>query len=259
MTALVTATNLLDAHCHLDELPDPEAALSRAREAGVTTVVAVGMDLATCEEVLRLRRAHPSVVVGGLGVHPSQVPEMDDAALETALRFVEAHLGEVEELGEVGLDHKDATTPEQQSRQRAAVERQLALARELRKPANFHSRRADRPVLELAIRHREAGLGAQMHWFTHSTKLARVCNEKGVFISVGPSVTFNPVAREVAAVIDDRCLLTETDSPVEYQGEAAEPAWVARVVEELARIRKTTPDAIARLVRENFERFLAGG
>ncbi|MBI1852341.1 MAG: TatD family hydrolase [Planctomycetes bacterium] len=256
----MAALNLVDAHCHLDELPDPRAAIARAREAGLATIVAVGMDLPTCEAVLQLRREHPDMIVGGLGVHPSEVPQMDDATLELALRFVEAHLGEVEELGEVGLDFKDATTPKEQGRQRAAVERQLARARELRKPANFHSRRADRPVLDLAIRHsREAGLGAQMHWFTHSTKLARICNENGVFISVGPSVTFNPIAREVAAVIADRCLLTETDSPVAYEGVAAEPAWVARVVDELARIRKTTPDAIGSLVRENFERFLAGG
>ncbi len=250
---------LIDAHCHLDELPDPAKAIRAAREAGVGTIVAVGMDIRSGETVLRLKREHPGTVVAGLGVHPSRVPELDDAALEAALRFVEAHLGEVEELGEVGLDYKDATTEPERARQRNAVERQLQWARSLAKPANFHSRRADRPTLELAIRHRrEAGLGAQMHWFTHSAKLARACNENGVFISVGPSVTFNPVAREVAAVIDDRCLLTETDSPVEYQGTEAEPAWVARVVEELARIRGTSADAIARLVAENFQRFLAG-
>jgi TatD DNase family protein len=209
--------------------------------------------------VLALRRRHPDIVVAGLGIHPQIVPYRGDEELEEAFAFLAAHLEQADVLGEVGLDFKHARTEAEQARQAAWLERQLELAAAHRKPVNLHSRRALRQVMNHAIAYRErTGLGALLHWFTHSAKLVRATNAAGVYVSAGPTTLFDAQARAVAATIDDHLLLLETDCPVPYRGESARPAWVMRVLAGLAEARGTAVDELAARVADNFACYLAG-
>ncbi len=64
--------------------------------------------------------------------------------------------------------------------------------------------------------------------------------------------------REIARDLPENRLLVETDSPflapVPYRGKRNEPAYVARVVEQLATLRGTTVAAIGEETDRNFER-----
>ena len=51
----------VDSHCHLYSLTDPEGAIERAREAGVTAMVCVGTDLETSLQAIDLAARHPDV------------------------------------------------------------------------------------------------------------------------------------------------------------------------------------------------------
>jgi TatD DNase family protein len=249
-----------DAHCHLDQVPDPDSAIDEAAEAGVGPILAVSMDAASAERILELRERHTGRVLAGVGLHPSRVAEMSADDQEREMRVLESLVAHADFVGEIGLDYKDATTVEQRGRQRDALARQLEWASTWGRPVNLHSRRADREVLDAAIAFRQrTGRGAVMHWFTHSKKLARLCAEHGIFISAGPSVLVDPRTRDVAAAIDMSILLVETDAPVVYGGEGeAHPAWARRVLENLAEARQVPPDELDRLVGENMKRFFAG-
>ena len=67
---------------------------------------------------------------------------------------------------------------------------------------------------------------------------------------------FDGPAREVCLEIPEHLLLVETDSPVPYGGETAEPAWAARVVERLAELRGVTAERLADRLAENFSTYL---
>jgi TatD DNase family protein len=248
-----------DAHCHLDQLADPGRAVQEAEAAGVGPILAVSMDAASAESILALRARHPGRVLAGVGLHPSRIPELSPGEQEHELRRLEELLGEADVVGEIGLDHKDATTEDARARQREALARQMDWAASRRLPVNLHTRRADREVLEAAIAFRErTGLGAAMHWFTHSAKLARRCAASGLFISPGPSVLIDTPTLDVAATIDASILLVETDAPVVYGGEgAARPAWARRVLERLARARGVDPAALEAIVEKNFGSYLS--
>jgi TatD DNase family protein len=250
---------LIDAHCHLDQVTKPDAVVRAARAAGVERIVAVSQDLASMQAVLSLRDRHPDTVVTALGIHPQLIPSMEEGAVEEAFRFLEAHIGEADELGEVGLDYKHATTDDEKQRQRRWLDRQLGLAATHRKPANFHSRRAQRQVMEVAIGYqRQTGCPAQLHWFTQSKKLIRLTNEAGVMISAGPATLLGDDTLAVAATIDEDCLLLETDCPVPFGGDSARPEWIGRVLKRLAAARDTTPEALEARIEANFRRFLDG-
>jgi TatD DNase family protein len=246
-----------DVHCHLDQIDEPERAVEEALEAGVRPILAVGMDQMSSERVLELRSKYSGEVLAAVGLHPSEVPGLDDAEMRVELDFVEQHLGSADALGEVGLDYKDATDGSQRARQREALLQQLSWAERWRKPASVHCRRAEHDIVEVAASFAQrTGLGVNLHWFTHSEKLARVCAEGGVYISPGPSILHSEPQGIVARAIAPRLLLLETDSPVEYAGERARPAWARRVAERLAELRGVTPDELADLLRDNLQRYL---
>lgn len=254
-----------DAHCHIDEIEDPIAAVRAARAAGVAPLLLVGMDESSSRRTRRLvAECHAAglgdAVVSAVGIHPSYVPQWDDARLEREFATVYELLPGAECLGEVGLDYKDAADEAQRARQQDVLERQFHLAAALRKPVSFHCRRAERPSVARAEEFaRTTGLGVNLHWFTHSEKMARRCGEAGIYISAGPAILWRPDQARVASLIHGDYLLTETDCPVAFNNESARPAWAARVAEALAELRgEPLPELRERLAR-NFRRYLAQG
>lgn len=248
-----------DVHCHLEAVPDPARAVEEATSAGVGPILAVGMLEASSTRSLELRRRFPARVRAAVGVHPSEIPGLADGDLERELEFVHATLPDADALGEVGLDFRDAADERQRQRQREALRTQLGWAEACRKPVSVHCRRAEREIVETcAAFTQRTGIGVDLHWFTHSEKLARQCADAGLFISPGPSILTDEHQARVAACIADRALLLETDSPVQYAGEPARPAWARRVAERLTKIRGTDLDELTRLLKANWERFLGG-
>jgi Tat protein secretion system quality control protein TatD with DNase activity len=107
---------LIDSHAHL-QLPefdaDREAVLRRAREAGVTAIINIGIDLATSRDSLEIARHAPDVFTS-LGVHPNA---STDANLDADLAEIEAlaadpkvvAIGEIDATGQALLDRAEAT------------------------------------------------------------------------------------------------------------------------------------------------------
>ena len=251
---------LIDTHCHLDQLPNPAAALAEAAAQGVTQVVAVSESAASMPAVLALAEAHPGAVVAGLGLHPAWISQQTPEEVEAGLQFLAAHLASAQILGEVGLDHKWATTPQQQTFQEEILLRQLELAAAAGKPANLHSRRCPRQVMDRAIAFaRQTSLNAQLHWFTHSRKLIHQCNDAGIYVSVGPMVVDDPQTQQVALAIADELLLIETDAPVPIGGQPNQPARARIVAEKLATLKQRPLEELAALTTANFQRYLSGG
>src|SRR5215207_10002427 len=136
---------MIDSHCHLaDEAfePDLDAAIARAREAGVTGALCI---LAAGEEPEAARargvRARWSAVRFATGVHPHAAGtfagRIADAAETTrahALAFDACG------IGEIGLDYYYDYAPRDVQQQVFAG--QLALAQELGRPVIVHTREA---------------------------------------------------------------------------------------------------------------------
>lgn len=249
---------LVDTHCHLDQLDDVRAVLAAAAAEGVGRVVAVSEDPQSMRRALELKRHYPGRVLAGLGLHPAWVAQHEEC-VEQALQWLEEVLPQADELGEVGLDHKWATERSAQMFQEEVLERQLHLAARCAKPVNLHSRRCLRQTMERAIAfRRSAGLNAQMHWFTQSKKLVRVCNDEGLYVSVGPTVLHDEQTQQVALEIAEDLLLFETDAPVPVGGRAGHPRRVREVAECMARLRGLETGEMAALSAANFARFLSG-
>ena len=209
--------------------------------------------------VLALKRRHPEQVLAGLGMHPAWITCAEEQEVAEGLCWLEANLAEADVLGEVGLDYKWAVTDEQQARQQDILVRQFDLAERFRKPVNLHSRRAQRQTMQRAIDFRRStGLNAQLHWFTDSKKLVRICNDEGIYVSVGPTAIDDVRTQQVALGIDRALLLLETDAPVPIGGVVGHPARVAEVAQEMAQVMGLSMGEITALTAANLQHYLGG-
>ena len=242
---------LVDSHCHLNYLDDPDARLAAARAAGVHGVLCIGVDQSGSSAVLDLAERHADVWAS-VGQHP------DAAAAD--LGWIEPLLTHprVVAVGETGLDYFHVGEPAGQARQRQAFVHQLALAESTGLPVVVHTRAAEDDTLRLLREHPNA-VGV-LHCFTESCEMARQALDLGYYISISGIVTFKNGAnvRDVARQVPDDRLLIETDAPwlapVPHRGRKNEPAYVADTAEYLAELRGVPLDILAAATSENFLR-----
>lgn len=241
---------LVDSHCHLNYLQEPEERLAAARSRGIHGFLCIGVDAPGIEAVLALAEAHPDVWAT-VGQHP------EAAAADPA--WIEHYLDHprVLAVGETGLDYYHDPLPEAQALQRARFDYQLQMAGRHALPVVIHTRSAERDTLDLLRAH--PGVRGVLHCFTESWDMAAQALELGYYVSISGIVTFRngDNVREVARRVPDDRLLVETDSPwlapVPYRGRTNEPAFVADTAAYLAELRGCSLEALAEITSRNFE------
>jgi TatD DNase family protein len=237
---------VIDTHAHLGD--DAAEVIARAREAGVSRIVAVATTLAGARDALALADAYDGVYAS-LGIHPHEAGG-SDADHVPELQALLAHPKAVA-VGETGLDYFRDYAPH--DAQQLLFDRQLAVAREEGKPVVIHTRAADDDTLARLVEH---GGPVILHCFS-SPALLEPALEHGWYVSFAGNVTYKnayelrAAARRVPA---DR-LLAETDSPYlapqAVRGRRNEPAYVAHTVAALAEVRAVGADELAAQIDAN--------
>jgi TatD DNase family protein len=228
---------VIDSHTHLDSCEPPNAELVAAAErAGVTRILTVGMDSASCRSALAAAETFPQVYTA-IGRHPNNATGFDDADL-AELRALAAH-ERCAAIGETGLDfYRDYAPRADQERAFAA---QIALAREVDKPLVIHTRAAEDATLAQLAAEAE-GVSVVLHCFTMPARLEE-CLERGYAISFAGNVTYKSaadLAQTVRRVPGER-LLVETDAPYltpqPVRKHPNQPAFVTHTAAFLAELR----------------------
>jgi TatD DNase family protein len=267
---------LVDSHAHLDSerySEDRDALLARAWQAGVRTVLSIGIGDGpdTMHRALEISRAYAGKpetprILASAGVHPHEAQLADDAALARLDDLLQQP--EIIACGEIGLDYFYDHSPRET--QKTVFRRQMEVAAARRKPIIIHCRPSDNSTnawddtLEMIESEwAPKGLGGILHCFTGEWDHAKRAMDCGFLISFAGNITFpkaQPI-REVAVQVPLDRMLVETDAPflapVPNRGKRNEPAWVAEVAEKLAEIRNVPVDEIASRTTENFHRFFS--
>jgi TatD DNase family protein len=245
---------VIDSHTHLELCEQSDAELVEAASAvGVTRMLTVGIDGASCRAALAAAEAFPQVFAA-IGRHPNAAKGFDDADL-AELQALAAHERCVA-IGETGLDfYRDGAPAEDQQRAFAA---QIALARETGKPLVIHSRAADSQTLA-QLADEADGVSVVMHCFSMPDRLSE-CVERGYAISFAGNVTYKSATdlAEAAAAVPEERLLVETDAPYltpqVVRKQRNQPAFVAHTLAFVAELRGVTPDELGAVVERNAAR-----
>jgi len=228
--------------------------LARAREAGVTGIVAVGVDYESNNRVLEMAGAYPSFVFPALGCHPQNLGETE-RDIEQNLRFIEDNIGQAVAVGEIGLDyHKQVRARADKDLQARVLREVLEIARRYGRPVSVHSRYSWRDCLAII---RESGVSrAVFHWYSGPTSVLNDLHEAWFHVSATPAVEYGAEhTRAIELTPLDRLML-ETDTPVVYhrdteRARSAEPADAARVLKVVAEIKAIKPGDVARMTTRN--------
>jgi TatD DNase family protein len=231
---------LVDSHAHLDmedfsrDLP---SVLMRALEAGVETIISVGIDVESSKRAADIAKENKGVF-STVGMHPHNAAVCRDEDLQE-LAALASSGSKVVAWGEIGLDYNRNYAPHE--RQVEVFERQLELSLDLSLPVIIHDREAHQTVLEILKRFGKAR--GVIHCFSGDLDLALAFIAMGFHISIPGTVTYKKAytVREVAMKTPLDRLLVETDAPflapVPLRGRRNEPAFVRYTAEEIARIR----------------------
>ena len=230
---------MVDSHTHLDVCAPPNAELVAAAEAvGVTRVVTVGTDGASCRAALAAAEDFPQVYAA-IGRHPNEATGFDDADL-AELEALAAHKKCVA-IGETGLDYYRDHAPH--SDQRRAFEAQIELARSTGKPLVIHTRAADHDTLEL-LDQQAGGVRVILHCFSMPDRVQECLGHENWWFSFAGNVTYPKAQalRTAALAIPANRLLVETDapylSPQPVRGRPNQPANVVHTARALALERR---------------------
>jgi TatD DNase family protein len=231
----------VDSHVHLADQAfdtDRDAVIERARLTGARALLCIGESIAAAERARGIAGRFPGFIHFTAGVHPH------DAATFDAARDVDAIRAAVEggavAIGECGLDYHYDHSPRE--RQRAAFERQIALAGELDRPLVVHTRDAIDDTAALVRDAGRQGIRGVLHCFTGPRELAEIALDAGWLLSFAGVITFKKWDDDALLRLPpaDR-ILVESDAPylapMPHRGKRNEPAWVSLTLSRLAAAR----------------------
>ena len=220
---------IIDTHTHLYDLPDVAAALRDSAAAGVSDVVALGVDLASNKKHLDIVSQPQALRIHlALGLHPGNIKTDEIEPCFTFFRDVlkESSLPCGEgvgrgiflrpvAIGEAGLDffykwvRKDDVL---KNEQRMVFQRHLDLAKEFDLPIVIHGRGAWRECLQMTV---ASGVKkAVFHWYSGPMDVLKEILDAGFLISGSLALEYSEDARRAAAYAPVDRILVETDTPV---------------------------------------------
>ncbi|HEV7943794.1 MAG TPA: TatD family hydrolase [Solirubrobacteraceae bacterium] len=245
---------MIDSHTHLHLCEQPDSELvAEAVAAGVTRLLTVGIDGASCRLALAAAEAYPQVFAA-IGRHPNESHGFDEADL-AELQALAMHERCVA-IGESGLDfYREGASHADQQRAFAA---QIALAREAGKPLVIHCRAAEQQVLDQLAAEAD-GVSVVLHCFSIPDRLTE-CLERGYAISFAGNVTYKSAADLAAAakLVPQESLLVETDAPYltpqAVRKHRNRPAFVAHTAQFIAELRGVSVEQLGAVVQANAAR-----
>lgn len=250
---------LVDTHTHFyDEwlLPDAEAAIQRALEAGVGKMIQADIDSKERPDMWAVAKGHEDVIFQMLGLYPGSVAE--DWKKELDIVHSIAKEGRpIVAIGEIGLDYHEGK--EFVEEQKEALRIQFELASAMNIPVNIHLRDAWEDFLAILKDSKHLGLRGNLHCFSGSYEVYQEANKYGDWsVGIGGVITFkNSKLAQTVARIPMEHILLETDAPylapVPHRGERNESSFLPIIAQKVAEVKGLTLEETAAITTANAE------
>ncbi len=259
---------LADVHAHLDHerfKKDLDNVISRAKEAGVKSIITSGVNSSTNRIALRIAEKY-ELVKASFGLYPIDalakelevgeasgfVRDTEPVDVDMELEWIKENKDKCIAIGECGLDYHWLTGKEKE--QQKIFHKVIELAEKINKPIIVHSRKAELDAVEMLESSNVKKI--IMHCFHGSKKLILRAAGNGWFFSVPPVITRLQHFQMMAEIVGINQLLTETDCPYlsPFPGERNEPAFIVESVKKIAEIKGFTAEETANNIWMNYTR-----
>jgi TatD DNase family protein len=172
----------------------------------------------------------------------------------------QSHNAKVVAIGEIGLDYHYDYSP--RDIQKDIFRKQIEIAIEQKLPAVIHSREAFDETMEILESFGDDLPSIVVHCFGGDAEQARICVDKGYYISFTGVVTFKNAqsARDAAAAVASERLMVETDCPFMSPApmrkqKINEPALMVHTAAKLAEVQGMELEELAAIMTANTKKF----
>ncbi len=247
---------IIDTHAHYEDEAfdaDRETLLKKIRESGIGVVVNIGSSMETTKKTLALTKKY-DFIYGAAGVHPSEIEELEDESCYRELEKM-AKEDKIVAIGEIGLDYH-WETPDREL-QKKHFEKQLELAKKVKKPVVIHSRDAAADTLEIMKGAYKQDIGGIIHCFSYGKEMAREYLNMGYYLGIGGVITFknSKKLKEVVEYMPLSRLVLETDSPYlapePNRGKRNSSLNLGHVIRAIAALKQVTEQEVVDAAYEN--------
>ena len=247
---------IVDAHCHLydEKMEEIKGQVFEDIKKGNTACVLSADTIQHSKMCIELAHILPNTYAT-VGIHPHEVEDFDDNSVRQLKQLSKD--SKVVAIGEIGLDYYyDLNLKDKQF---VALNKQIDLANEIKKPCVFHVREAMGDFLDIIRKNKPLHSGL-VHSFNGSVEVAKELLAMGFYFSFNGIATFknaNNVLKVIEFLPIERILI-ETDSPylapVPHRGEVNRPNYVHLVAQKVAEIKNLSKEFVISKTRENAER-----
>lgn len=245
---------------------DREDVIRRAADAGVNRLIITGGSEQGSHDALQLAEKYPGQMYATAGVHPHHASDYSDSVHQTLGELLTHDA--VVAVGECGLDYFRNFSPA--AAQRNAFQRQLELAESSGLPVFLHQRDAHDDFIEILQPMLPKMSRAVAHCFTGGEKELREYIDMGLYIGITGWICDERRGahlQEIVGLIPDDRLMLETDAPYllprslspRPKSRRNEPHHLREVLRVVAESMGRSEEDIARITRENSERFFVLG
>ena len=242
--------DLVDSHCHLDFKSfdrDREEVIAQARRVGVAVMINSGVDYATNQTTLELARKH-DFIHATMGIGPSSVDRTSRKGLQLLFDQIREHASEIKGVGEAGLDYYRCTDAAGRMRQAEVFQHVIELARELNLPLVIHARQAEDEAFKMV----QSLTKVVFHCYGGNLETMQKIVDRGFYISLATTACYSAHHQILARHVPLESLLIETDAPfLSPRRGRNEPAYILDLVDQVARIKATSPIQIAEITARN--------
>ncbi len=242
------ATQLIDAHCHLDfEVFDNDRTevLQRAKDNNISDIIIPGTEKIFWDRVRSLCETNPQLHAC-YGLHPYWLNRQNKQDIQQLDKYIE--INRPVALGECGLDFRPQQTDKKT--QLYFFEAQLDIAENNQLPVVIHSVNATETVIQTIKKFKS--LTGMIHSYSGSSEQAKQLIALNFLISVSGSITYDKT-RKIKAVVKEiplTSLLLETDAPDQPDqknaGKRNEPAYLINTLNAISLIREESQESITK-------------
>ena len=251
---MISLKQLIDTHAHLSDLTDRDEVITRAKNAGIISIIAVGSNLETSKKTLSWAEDYLNYVYPGIGIHPTEL--MNDN-VDESLQFIEENIHRCVVLGEIGLDYwREAKNDETLRKQQQDIyKEQLKIADKHGLPVSVHGRGAWDDSLKFAEEHGPNRV--VFHWYSGPVNVMKRILDHGYYISATPAVEYSRDHRAALKEAPLDRIMLETDCPVYMRNrrKTTEPADVLITLNALAKLKDMDAEEIASVTTRNSKKF----
>lgn len=255
--------NLTDTHAHLywDSFKeDFDEVIARALDAGVNTIINVGVDIEKSEIAAKLE-SDKVKFYSTIGIHPHEALRLTQGKLSEELEKLEqiykSNPKKVVAVGECGLDYLDVDEQTKQL-QKELFQAQIDLAKKLNLPLIVHCREAWDDTIEMT-----KDCFGIYHCYSGQPPVTQKALQTNFLISFAGNLTYpkNDYLREAVKLIPLNRIVLETDCPFlppqSKRGQRNEPANVLEIAQLIADLKEVSLDEVASQTTANAARSFA--